>query len=290
MEHNSVMRPLRALEELGVKITVVKCSQNGFINPSDIETAINKNTKMIAINHASNVIGGIQPAEDIGRIAKEHGLIFMLDSAQTAGAYPIDVQKLNVDFLAFSGHKSLCGPVGTGGLYIRNGIDLKPLKYGGTGSRSDEEHQPNFLPDRFESGTLNIVGIAGLGAGVKYVMNKSIDNIRKTECDLTQKLIDGLISTPKVTVYGDANAENRVGVVSFNIDELSPSEVGLLLEEKFGVLCRASLHCSPSAHKTIGTFPDGTVRLSLGIFTTENDVDIVINAVRKIAESGEYVV
>jgi len=284
MEHNSVMRPLRALEKLGVHITVVKCSQNGEIDPSDIESAINKRTKMIAINHASNVIGTVQPAEEIGHIAKEYGLIFMLDTAQSAGAYTIDVQKLNADLLAFTGHKSLYGPVGTGGLYIRDGIDLKPLKYGGTGSRSEEEYQPDFLPDKFESGTLNIVGIAGLGAGVRYVMNKGIENIRKEECKLTQKLIDGLSCIPKVKVYGDLDAEKRVGVVSFNIEGLSPSEVALYLEERFDILCRASLHCAPSAHKTIGTFPDGTVRLSLGIFNTDDDVNFVIDAVRKIAE------
>ncbi|MEK7395783.1 MAG: aminotransferase class V-fold PLP-dependent enzyme [Candidatus Poribacteria bacterium] len=290
MEHNSVLRPLRALENLGVDVTVVQCSQQGFLDPSDVKSAINKNTKMIVLNHASNVTGSIQPAEDIGRIAIEHELIFMLDAAQTTGAYPIDAQNLNIDLLAFSGHKSLYGPVGTGGLYIREGIDLNPLKYGGTGSRSDEEYQPDFMPDKFESGTLNIVGIAGLGAGVKFVLSEGVDNIRKKERELTQRLIDGLIAIQKVTVYGDFNAKNQVGVVSFNVDGLSPSEVSLYLEEEFNILCRSGLHCSPSAHKTIGTFPDGTIRLSLGIFNTENDVDVVVNAVRKIAKAGEYVV
>jgi cysteine desulfurase/selenocysteine lyase len=290
VEHNSVLRPLRALENLGVDVTVVQCSQQGFLDPSDVKLAINKNTKMIVLNHASNVTGSIQPAEEIGQIAIEHELIFMLDAAQTAGAYPIDAQNLNIDLLAFSGHKSLYGPVGTGGLYIRKGIDLNPLKYGGTGSRSDEEYQPDFMPDKFESGTLNIVGIAGLGAGIKFVLSEGVDNIRKKERELTQMLIDGLISIPKVTVYGDFNAENQVGVVSFNVDGLSPSEVSLYLEEEFNILCRSGLHCSPSAHKTIGTFPDGTIRLSLGIFTTKDDVVIIVNAVRKIAEAGEYVV
>lgn len=288
MEHNSVMRPLRALERSGVHITVVKCSIDGFIDPSDIESAINKKTKMIVINHASNVIGSIQLIDDIGQIAKKYGLIFMLDTAQSAGAYPIDVQKSNIDLLAFTGHKSLYGPVGTGGLFIHNGIDIKPLKYGGTGSRSDEEYQPDFLPDKFESGTLNIVGIAGLSAGVRYVMNKGVENIRKQECDLTQRLIDGLTCIPKVKVYGDLDAKKRVGVVSFNVEGISPSEVALCLDERFDILCRASLHCAPSAHKTIGTFPEGTVRLSLGIFNTDDDVNFVIDAVRKIAENRGY--
>jgi len=283
MEHNSVMRPLRVLESQGVEITVVKCSQQGFLDPSDVRDAVKKNTKMIVLNHASNVIGSIQPVKEIGLIARDHGLIFLLDSAQTAGACEIDVQKMNVDLLAFSGHKSLYGPVGTGGLYIRNGINLKPLKYGGTGSRSDEEYQPDFLPDRYESGTLNIVGIAGLGAGVEFVMRDGVENIRKKECELTQKLINGLLSIPKVSVYGGLNVQKQIGVVSFNIQGFSPSEVAMYLEESFDILCRASLHCSPSAHKTIGTFPDGAVRFSLGIFTTDNDVDIAVNAVRKLS-------
>ncbi len=288
MEHNSVMRPLRALEKEGVHITVVKCSIDGFVDPSDIESAVNRKTKMIVINHASNVIGSIQPVEDIDSIAKEYGLLFMLDTAQSAGAYPIDVQKANIDLLAFTGHKSLYGPVGTGGLFISDKVNIRPLKYGGTGSRSEEEYQPEFLPDKFESGTLNIVGIAGLGAGVKYIMEKGVENIRKQECELTQKLIDGLNCIPKVKVYGDLDANKRVGVVSFNIEGISPSEVALCLDEKFGILCRASLHCAPSAHKTIGTFPKGTVRLSLGIFNTDDDVNFVTDAVREIVEDREY--
>jgi len=284
MEHNSVMRPLRMLENQGVELTIVKCSQQGFLDPSDVKDAVRKNTRMIVLNHASNVTGSIQPVEEIGRIVREHELLFLLDSAQTAGACEINVQKMNIDLLAFSGHKSLYGPVGTGGLYIRKGISLNPLKYGGTGSRSDEEYQPDFLPDRYESGTLNIVGIAGLGAGVDFVIQYGIENIRKRELDLTQKLINGLLSIPKVSVYGDLNAEHRIGVVSFNIQGFSPSEVSMYLEENFDILCRATLHCSPSAHKTIGTFPHGVVRLSLGIFTTDNDVDMAVNAVRKIDE------
>ena len=283
MEHNAVMRPLRVLESQGVEITVVRCSQQGFLDPTDVKKAVKKNTKMIVLNHASNVTGSIQPVEEVGRITREHKLIFLLDSAQTAGACEIDVQRMNIDLLAFSGHKSLYGPVGIGGLYIRKGIGLKPLKYGGTGSLSDEEYQPDFMPDRYESGTLNLVGIAGLGAGVEFVTQKGVVNIRKCECDLTQKLINGLLSIPDVSVYGGLDAKRQVGVVSFNIRGFSPSEISFYLEEEFDILCRASLHCAPSAQKTIGTFPEGTIRFSLGIFTTENDVDTAVNAVRKIA-------
>jgi cysteine desulfurase/selenocysteine lyase len=284
MEHNAVMRPLRVLENQGVEITVVRCSQQGFLDPTEVKKAVKKNTKMIILNHASNVTGSIQPVEEVGRITREHELIFLLDSAQTAGACEIDVQRMNIDLLAFSGHKSLYGPVGTGGLYIRKGIDLKPLKYGGTGSLSDEEYQPDFMPDRYESGTLNLVGIAGLGAGVEFVTQRGVVNIRRFECDLTQKLINGLLSIPNVSVYGGLDAKRQVGVVSFNLRGFSPSEISFYLEEEFDILCRASLHCSPSAQKTIGTFPEGTIRFSLGIFTTENDVDTAVNAVKKIAK------
>ena len=288
MEHNSVMRPLRALETQGVEISVVGCSQQGFLDPDDVKKLIKKNTKMIALNHASNVTGGIQPVREIGNIARENGLLFLLDTAQTAGAYPIDVEEMCIDLLAFTGHKSLCGPQGTGGLYIREGINLKPLKYGGTGSLSDEEYQPDFMPDKYESGTLNLVGIAGLGEGVRYVMEEGIGLIRERERKLTQNLIDGLLAIPNVKVYGGLDAKNQVGVMSFDIQGLSSSESSMYLEDEFDILCRSGLHCSPSAHKTIGTFPDGTIRFSLGIFSTQDDVHRSVNAVRKIAENKEH--
>lgn len=186
MEHNSVMRPLRALETEGVEVTVLECSKQGFLDTESVKNAIKSNTKMIIINHGSNVTGSLAPIEQIGHLAKERGILFTVDTAQTAGAYPIDVQKLSIDLLAFTGHKSLCGPPGTGGLYIREGVQLSPLKCGGTGSRSEEEYQPDFLPDKFESGTLNLVGIAGLGAGVRFVMQEGVENIRKRERDLTR--------------------------------------------------------------------------------------------------------
>ncbi|HGJ65301.1 TPA: aminotransferase class V-fold PLP-dependent enzyme [bacterium] len=288
IEHNSVMRPLRMLESHGVELSVIKCSKTGFIDPDDVKKQIKKNTKMIALNHASNVTGSIQPAKEIGKIARENEIIFILDSAQTAGNYPIDVEDMNIDLLAFTGHKSLCGPQGTGGLYIRKGINLKPIKFGGTGSQSDEEFQPDFMPDRYESGTLNLVGIAGLGAGVRFIIRKGIDSIRKKECELTQMMIDGLLSIHNVSVYGDHNAEHRVGVISFNIEGLLSSESALILEDEFDILCRSGLHCAPSAHKTIDTFPEGTIRFSLGIFSTKDDVIESVNAVRKIAENKEH--
>lgn len=286
MEHNSVMRPLRALEAQGVEITVVQCSEQGFINPDDVDKVIEPHTQMIVLNHGSNVTGSLAPVEEIGSIARESGLFFALDAAQTAGAYPIDVDKINVDLLAFTGHKSLCGPSGTGGLYIREGIKLKPLKWGGTGSRSEEEYQPEFLPDAYESGTPNLVGIAGLGAGVRFIMREGIEAIRKRERDLTQRLIDGLLNIPGVFVYGDLNANHQIGVVSFNIDGVSQSEIGLRLDEEYEIMCRVGLHCAPAAHKTIGTFPDGTVRFGLGTFTTEDEIETAIQAVKDLAENA----
>jgi len=285
MEHNSVMRPLRALEERGVEVTVVRCSEQGFLDPNDVRKAVKPDTRMIVLNHGSNVTGSLAPAEEIGLIARDHDLLFVLDTAQTAGAYPTDAQQINVDLLAFTGHKSLCGPPGTGGLYIREGIRLTPLKWGGTGSRSEDEHQPDFLPDMCESGTLNLVGIAGLGAGVRFVMQEGVEAIRDREKKLTQKLIDGLLSIPGVMVYGGLDADRQVGVVSFNIRDMSQSEVGLKLDEEYEIMCRVGLHCAPAAHKTIGTFPDGTVRFGLGTFTTDDEINAAIQAVKELAES-----
>ena len=282
MEHNSVMRPLRAMESHGVEVSVIQCSAQGFLDPDDVRKAIKPNTKMMVLNHGSNVTGSLAPAEEVGRIAKDNGLLFLLDTAQTAGAYPIDVEKMHVDLLAFTGHKSLCGPQGTGGLYIREGVKLDALKWGGTGSRSEEEYQPDFLPDKHESGTLNVVGLAGLGAGVRFVMGEGIEAIRKSERDLTHRLISGLLEIPGVTVYGGLDADRQVGVVSFNINGLSQSEIGLRLDEDYKIMCRVGLHCAPIAHKTIGTFPNGTVRFGLGTFTTENEIDTAIQAVREM--------
>jgi len=283
IEHNSVMRPLRALEEEGVEVTVVNCSSQGFLQQRDVQSAVKPNTKLIVLNHASNVAGSILPVAEVGKIARENNLVLLVDAAQTAGAYPIDVEAMNIDLLAFTGHKTMLGPQGTGGLYIREGIDLKPLKFGGTGSRSEEERQPDFLPDKYESGTLNVVGLAGLAAGVRFVLTEGVELIREEEKKLTDRLLDGLANIDSITIYGGLDAENRVGLVSFNIDGLLPSEVGFQLDEEYEIMCRVGLHCAPAAHKTIGTFPTGAVRLSLSHFTTEEDIEKTIRAVEKIA-------
>ncbi|MEA3406493.1 MAG: aminotransferase class V-fold PLP-dependent enzyme [Chloroflexota bacterium] len=287
MEHNSMMRPLRALEREGVELTVVPCSPEGTLDLADVEAAIRANTVMVALNHASNVVGTLLPVAGAGQLAREHDLLLLVDAAQTGGAYPIDVQGENIDLLAFTGHKSLGGPMGTGGLVVGERVDvarLDPLKRGGTGSNSEREEQPDFLPDMCESGTPNAVGLAGLGAGVRWVREQGVAAIRAHEVSLTQALIDGLGDIAGVTVYGSLDAHRQTATVSFNIDAKSPSEVGLRLDDEYAILCRVGLHCAPAAHKTIGTFPEGTVRFGLSAFNTQEEVETALAAVAELAE------
>jgi len=285
VEHNSVMRPLRALELEGVELTVVPCAPGGTLDSSLIEAALQPNTVMIALNHASNVIGTILPVSEVGRIARRHELLLLVDAAATAGAIPIDMEQDQIDLLAFTGHKSLHGPMGTGGLAIGERVDptrLKPLKRGGTGSGSEKEEQPAFLPDRYESGTPNAVGLAGLLAGLQWLRETGVQAVREHHRSAAQHLIDGLRGIAGVTVYGTLDASRQVAPVAFNIDGIAPSEVGLRLDEEYDVLCRVGLHCAPAAHRTIGTFPDGTVRFAAGAFTTREDTDAALQAVAKL--------
>lgn len=286
MEHNSVMRPLRALEREGVEVSVVPCSPEGLLDPADLEKALRPNTRLIVLNHASNVTGTILPVKEAGRIARRHGIFLLVDAAQTAGVYPIDAEADGIDFLAFTGHKGLLGPTGTGGLYIGPRVpldELRPLKRGGTGSRSEQEEQPDFLPDKYESGTQNAAGLAGLGAGVRFILEKGVEEIRRHELELTALLLEGLSSIKKVRLYGPADLSLRIGIVSFNIEGMEPSDVALALDEEFGIMCRPGLHCAPAAHKTIGTFPRGTVRFSVGVFNTKEEMEKAIEAVKKLA-------
>lgn len=289
MEHNAVMRPLRALERQGVSLTVVPCSPQGTLDPDDVEAAIQPNTTMIVLNHASNVIGTLLPVAKVGQIARQHDLLLLVDAAQTGGAYPIDFLSDQIDLLAFTGHKSLYGPMGTGGLIVGERVDvgdLVPLKRGGTGSRSEYEEQPEFLPDMCESGTQNAVGLAGLEAGITWLLDEGIDAIRAHEIQLIQQVLDGLQAIPGVTVYGSLDAASQTATVSFNLEEMAPSEVGLRLDEEYGILCRVGLHCAPAAHKTMGTFPDGTVRFGLGAFNTPEEIDTAIEAVRSLVRES----
>ncbi len=289
MEHNSVMRPLRALEQHGVEVTVVQCSPEGFLDPADVVGVVRPNTMMVVLNHASNVVGTLLPVAEVGRICRQHDLLLLVDTAQTGGAYPIDMQADLIDLLAFTGHKSLCGPMGTGGLIVGERVDvarLEPLKRGGTGSRSEHEEQPDFLPDMCESGTPNAVGLAGLAAGARWVLAQGVEDIRAHEVALTQRLISGLGEIPDVTVYGGLDAELQTATVSFNVAGMEPSEVGLRLDDEYGIMCRVGLHCAPAAHKTLGTFPAGTVRFGLGAFSTTEQVDAVLEAARQLAQGA----
>jgi cysteine desulfurase family protein len=285
MEHNSVMRPLRAMEEQGVEVTVIPCSPAGELDPADVERSVKANTRAIYITHASNVTGTIMPVAEIGAIAREKGVIFCVDAAQTAGAIPIDVEDMAIDFLAFTGHKSLFGPQGTGGFYVAGGLEkeIAPIMMGGTGSRSEFEKQPDFLPDIYESGTINAIGVAGLGAGVGFILDEGIDTIRDKEERLTGMLLEGLSLISGVTIYGCRDSKKQTTIVSLNIKDQSPADIALILDEEFHIMSRPGLQCAPAAHSTIGTLPVGTLRLSPGYFSNGDEVRKTIDAITDIA-------
>jgi cysteine desulfurase family protein len=289
MEHNSVMRPVRAMaadtrDPIG--LTVVPCSADGFLDPADLEAALRPETAMIVLNHASNVCGSLLPIQEAGAIARHHGCLLLVDAAQTGGAYPLDMEADQIDFLAFTGHKALGGPMGTGGLIIGERVDLDrfmPLKWGGTGSLSEREVQPDFLPDMCEAGTPNTVGLAGLAAGVRWLLDRGLSAVRQHEVELTQQLIDGLREITGVAIHGGLEAARQTATVSFTVAGLEPSEVGLRLDDEYSIMCRVGLHCAPAAHKTLGTFPTGTVRFGLSAFSTHDEVDAALRAVQEIA-------
>ncbi len=288
IEHNSVMRPLRALERQGVRLAVVPCAPDGTLALSELRRAVTPGTRLVVLNHASNVMGSILPVEGAAALAHETGALLLVDAAQTAGCLPIDVQGMGIDLLAFTGHKGLLGPPGTGGLVVGERVDvgeLEPLVRGGTGSYSEHEEQPENLPDKYESGTPNGPGIAGLAAGARFVMERGVEAIREQEMALSRALVEGLGELPGVTVHGPRDEEQCTAVVSFAAEGHSVSEVGLRLEEEFGVLCRVGLHCSPAAHRTIGTFPEGTVRLAPGALSAMDDVRATLRGVRQIVNS-----
>jgi cysteine desulfurase family protein len=288
MEHNSVMRPLNALQKQGVQYTVVPCSPEGFLPLDLLEEAIRPNTKLMVINHASNVIGTLQPLRGISEIAHKHNLILLVDSAQTAGAYPIDMKVDGIDVLAFTGHKALQGPTGTGGLILGERIkveELSPIKFGGTGSHSESEQQPDFLPDKYESGTMNAIGLAGLDAGIRRIMRRGLMAVRAQEMELCDQMIKGLEAIQGIVVYGTQDTAYRTATVGFNDLKLQPSDVVLQLDQNYEIMARGGLHCAPAAHRTIGTFPVGCVRFSLGFFTTRQDVEAALKAVKALKRS-----
>ena len=283
MEHNAVMRPLRQLESRGVSLSVAACDSCGRLDPLTIKTALTPRTRLVLLVHASNVTGTLLPIAEVANIAREAGIRFAVDAAQTAGVHPIDVQSGGIDFLTFTGHKSLGGPQGTGGLVIGPDVDLRPLMFGGTGSASESENQPAFLPDKLESGTLNAIGIAGLGASLAALTEFGVENVLAHERKLMKLFRDGLKEMPDIEVYGPENTAESVGVLSLNVASRPCEEVGMELERNFDILTRTGLHCAPAAHRTIGTFGRGTVRFSVSRFNTESDSHAALEALSKIA-------
>ncbi|GCD08701.1 aminotransferase class V-fold PLP-dependent enzyme [Clostridium tagluense] len=283
IEHNSVLRPLNYLSEKGITFTLLPVDENGYLNINNLKNEIRRNTKVIIVNHTSNVLGTVQDIRAIGELAKKSGIIFMVDASQSAGVISIDVSQDNIDLLAFPGHKGLYGPQGTGGLYIREGLEVYSFKQGGTGSESFSMKQPDFLPDRFESGTLNTPGIAGLCAGIRFIRKIGIENIRKHEIMLVEYLVKELSKLPYVKIYGGTDYKNRGAVVSLNLDNIDSSEVGELLNKK-GIAVRTGFHCAPLIHEIIGTNRKGTVRISPGYFNNLEDIEKLIEALKDIGE------
>jgi len=281
LEHNSVMRPLTYLQKgKHIDLSIIQCSHKGELDIPKIKRQIKKKTKAVIINHGSNVIGTVQP---LGEIKREIGdIILIADVCQTVGAVPINCETDNIDILCFSCHKSLYAFQGVGAMYIKEGIQLTPLRFGGTGSKSESIEQPDFLPDKYESGTPNTPGIASLLGGLTFIEHTGLLNIHHTEKEITKQLVNGLSSIHDVTLYGSHDRETGIPVVSFNIKGKLPSDVGYQLNKR-NIYTRVGLHCSPMAHKTIGTFPHGTVRVSPGYFTTEEDIKIFLEAVQTIA-------
>ena len=286
MEHNAVTRPLAYLEDAGVRVTKVATDPADGADPQAVRDAICSETKLVVMAHASNVTGALNPIEEIGAICREAGVPFLVDASQSAGAIPIDVVKMKIDMLAFPGHKSLLGPTGTGALYVSESVSPRPIRSGGTGVFSEVRLQPEQLPYYYEAGTQNTVGIAGLAAGARYVMERSVSSIFHEEQLMLTRLIDGLTSIPQVTVYGPLTPP-RAAAVSFNIDGLDCADAAMILETYYGISVRAGLQCAPDTHRLLGTFDlGGTVRVSPGLFTTDEEIDAFLDAVREIAEEA----
>jgi len=285
MEHNAVVRPLKELEKHGLELTIVKGGLDGSIDPDAIRKAIQPNTRLIVTTHASNVTGTILPIKEIGIIARNHGIPYLVDASQTAGVLPIDLSRLPVDMMAFPGHKGLLGPQGTGGLYIHPNVKLRSIRQGGTGSQSDSVFQPEILPDKYESGTLNTPGIAGLGAGVKHILKEGQSKIYSHEKRLGKFFIEALSHLKKIKVYGPSELTKRTGIISINIGNKDSSEVVNLLDERFDIAVRGGLHCAPLAHQTIGTFKQGTIRFSYCIFNHLDEIKKCIRALEEISRN-----
>lgn len=284
LEHNSVLRPLYEMEKKGVRLTIVKSDQNGRFNLKDIEDAIAEDTKMIVCTNGSNLTGNYVDPEPVGTLARERGIVFVVDASQTAGVFPIDVQKMKIDVLCFTGHKGMLAPQGTGGMYVRKGLVIRPLKSGGSGVQTYSKTHPIEMPTALEAGTLNGHGIAGLHAAVEYLEKTGVDNIRAREQDLMWRFYEGVKDIPGVKVYGDFSSKNRCPIVTLNIGDYDSSEVSNELLTEYGISTRAGGHCAPLMHEALGTVEQGAVRFSFSHYNTEEEVDTAIEAIRELSK------
>ena len=287
LEHNSVLRPLYDMERQGVRLTIVESDRQGRLDISRIEEEICGETRMIICTNGSNLTGNYVDVEAVGRIAKAHGVLFVVDASQTAGVFPIDVGPMNIDVLCFTGHKGLLGPQGTGGLYVREGLFIRPLKCGGTGVQTYNKSQPEEMPTHLEAGTLNGHGLAGLHAALGYLLETGIDVIRAREQELMQKFYDGVKDIPGVTVYGDFSGKERCPIVTLNIGDYDSGEVSDALLTDYGISTRPGGHCAPLMHEALGTVEQGAVRFSFCHYNTDEEVETAVRAVRELAQEDE---
>ncbi|AGB42065.1 cysteine desulfurase family protein [Halobacteroides halobius DSM 5150] len=289
LEHNAIARPLHRLEEEGIiSLTVVDTEEGKEAFLKNIEGIITDQTKLIAMTHASNVTGNILPIKEVGEIAKQQGVYFLTDVAQTAGIVPLDVQELKVDFLIFTGHKGLFGPQGVGGLYLTSDIKFKPLLEGGTGGSSKERLNPDMLPDKYESGTLNTPGVAGLKAGIEFIEKTTLEEIKAQEEKLVEQLMIGLEKLEEVEILTSQMGQDKVGVTSFRVKGVEPATIGHILNSKYDIAVRTGIHCAPLAHQSIGTYNTGTVRVSFSYFNTLKEVEQLLKALQEIINSKDY--
>ena len=283
LEHNAVWRCLKTLEkERNIKIDTVECTEDGITNPEDVRKYIKDDTALIVFTHASNVLGTVQPIREIGKIARENNITFLVDAAQSAGAMKIDVKEDNIDILAFTGHKSLMGPMGTGGLVINTDIYINPQKAGGTGGDSSYEYQPEYYPNHLEAGTSNVSGIAGLREAVKFLNKVGVENIHSKEMELTKYALEKLQTVKDIEIYGPKDITKMLSVISFNIKDKRPEDIGSMLDQKYDIMLRAGLHCAPTAHDIIGTKKRGTLRIGIGYFNEKEDIDKLVDALNNL--------
>ena len=292
MEHNAVMRPLVQLQASGVSFSRIPCSPDGSLLTETMEEYLEENTRALVLTHASNVCGTMMPLKEAGEFCRKHGIAFIVDAAQTAGVFPVDMEEYAIDALAFTGHKGLLGPQGTGGFLLKEDMirQVRPLICGGTGSLSHTEETPSFMPDRYEAGTMNLPGIAGLHASLLFLKETGIDRIRQHELLLTERFLKGLDKLEekgRIRVSGKKDTNSRTGVVSIQTLSLDQAEASVLLEEQYGILTRVGLHCAPSAHKTLGTYPTGTIRFSFGFYNTQADVDAALDALEELTRGRD---